>query len=40
MRGVKIGARAIVAAGSIVTQDVAPDTIVAGNPAVTVKSIL
>jgi acetyltransferase-like isoleucine patch superfamily enzyme len=40
MRGIKIGARAIVAAGSVVTKDVAPDEIVAGNPAVTVKSIL
>lgn len=31
--GVTIGARAIVGAGSVVTRDVAPDTIVAGNPA-------
>jgi acetyltransferase-like isoleucine patch superfamily enzyme len=40
MRGVKIGARAIVAAGSVVTKDVAADTVVAGNPALVVKSLL
>ena len=40
MRGVKIGARAIVAAGSVVTKDVAADSVVAGNPALLVKSIL
>lgn len=39
MRGVKIGARAIVAAGSVVTKDVAADLIVAGNPALVVKTI-
>jgi acetyltransferase-like isoleucine patch superfamily enzyme len=38
MRGVKIGARAIVAAGSVVTKDVAADVVVAGNPALVVKS--
>jgi acetyltransferase-like isoleucine patch superfamily enzyme len=31
--GVTIGERAIVGAGSVVTKDVAPNTIVAGNPA-------
>jgi UDP-2-acetamido-3-amino-2,3-dideoxy-glucuronate N-acetyltransferase len=31
--GVEIGERAIVGAGSVVTNDVAPGTIVAGNPA-------
>ena len=31
--GVTIGRRAIVAAGSVVTKDVPPDTIVGGNPA-------
>jgi acetyltransferase-like isoleucine patch superfamily enzyme len=39
MRGVKIGARAIVAAGSVVTKDVAADVVVAGNPALVVKSV-
>lgn len=33
MPGVKIGARSIVGAGSVVTKDVPPNTIVAGNPA-------
>ena len=33
MPGVKIGNNSIVAAGSIVTKDVPPFTIVAGNPA-------
>jgi acetyltransferase-like isoleucine patch superfamily enzyme len=40
MRGVTIGARAIVAAGSVVTKDVAADAVVAGNPALVVKSVL
>jgi acetyltransferase-like isoleucine patch superfamily enzyme len=39
MRGVQIGARAIVAAGSVVTKDVAADAVVAGNPALVMKSI-
>jgi maltose O-acetyltransferase len=30
--GVRIGARAIVGAGAVVTRDVAPDDVVAGNP--------
>lgn len=33
LRGVRIGARAIVAAGAVVTQDVPSDAIVGGNPA-------
>ncbi|VVB75314.1 2,3,4,5-tetrahydropyridine-2,6-dicarboxylate N-acetyltransferase [uncultured archaeon] len=37
--GVKIGKRAIVGAGAVVTKDVAPFTIVAGNPAKVVKSM-
>ena len=33
MCGITIGENAIIGAGSVVTKDVAPDTIVAGNPA-------
>jgi acetyltransferase-like isoleucine patch superfamily enzyme len=33
MCGITIGERALVGAGSVVTRDVSPDTIVAGNPA-------
>ena len=40
MRGVQIGARAIVAAGAVVTKDVAEGTVVAGNPARVIRSIL
>lgn len=36
--GVKIGKHSIVAAGSVVTKDVPPYTIVAGNPAIPIKS--
>nr|WP_198964395.1 hypothetical protein [Bradyrhizobium sp. Y36] len=39
MRGVTIGAGAIVAAGSVVTRDVADHAVVAGNPATLVKTI-
>jgi acetyltransferase-like isoleucine patch superfamily enzyme len=39
MRGVHVGARAIVAAGSVVTKDVAADATVAGNPAEVIKSL-
>jgi len=39
MKGVAIGDRAIVGAGAVVTHDVPPDAIVAGNPAVVVKSL-
>lgn len=38
-KGVTIGDRAVVAAGSVVTHNVPPDTIVAGNPARVVKKI-
>lgn len=37
--GIKIGENAIVGAGSVVTHDVAPNTIVAGNPAKLLKTI-
>ena len=40
LKGVSIGDRSIIAAGSVVTKDVPPDVIVAGNPAKVVKSIL
>ncbi len=36
--GTRIGARAFVAAGSVITQDVPPDTLVAGVPARVVRS--
>jgi acetyltransferase-like isoleucine patch superfamily enzyme len=39
MRGVTIGDNAIVAAGSVVTRSVPPNTLVAGNPAVTIRDI-
>jgi acetyltransferase-like isoleucine patch superfamily enzyme len=39
MKGVTIGEGAIVAAGSVVTKDVPPFTVVAGNPARIVKQI-
>ena len=40
LKGVKIGDRSIIAARSVVTKDVPPDTIVAGNPARVVGSTL
>ena len=39
LKGVKIGSRSIVAAGSVVTQNVPSDTMVAGNPARVVKKL-
>lgn len=39
LKGVTIGEGAVVAAGSVVTKDVAPWTVVAGNPAKVVKTI-
>jgi acetyltransferase-like isoleucine patch superfamily enzyme len=38
-KGVRIGARSIVAAGAVVVQDVPPDVVVAGNPARVVKTL-
>jgi carbonic anhydrase/acetyltransferase-like protein (isoleucine patch superfamily) len=40
LKGVTIGDRAIIAARSIVTKDVPPDTVVAGNPARIVKQFV
>ena len=37
--GVTIGENAVVAAGAVVTKDVAPNTIVGGNPAKFIKAI-
>jgi acetyltransferase-like isoleucine patch superfamily enzyme len=39
LKGVKIGRGAIVAAGSVVTKDVEPFTLVAGNPAKFIKKL-
>jgi acetyltransferase-like isoleucine patch superfamily enzyme len=39
LSNVTIGERAIVGAGSVVTRDVPPDTIVAGNPATVLRSV-
>lgn len=39
LKGVTIGDRSIVAARSVVTRDVPPDTVVAGNPAHVVKTL-
>ena len=39
LSGVTVGENAVVGAGSVVTKDVAPNTIVAGNPARFIKNI-
>lgn len=38
--GVSVGRRSVVAAGSVVTRDVPMDTLVAGNPAVPVRTLV
>lgn len=38
-QGVTIGARSVVAAGSVVTSDVPPDTLVGGTPAKVIKAL-
>lgn len=40
LRGVRIGARAIIGAGSVVRSDIPPDAVVAGNPARVVKRMV
>ena len=37
--GITIGERAIIGAGSVVTKDVPPDTIIAGNPARILRNV-
>ena len=39
LKGVTIGENSVVAAGSVVTKSVPPNTVVAGNPAVAVKTL-
>jgi acetyltransferase-like isoleucine patch superfamily enzyme len=39
MKGVTVGARSVVAAAAVVTKDVPPDVVVAGNPARVVKNL-
>jgi acetyltransferase-like isoleucine patch superfamily enzyme len=40
LKGVKIGDRSVVAAGSVVTADIGEDCLVAGNPARIVRSLV
>ena len=38
--GVSIGARSVIAAGSVITKDVPADVVVAGNPGKVLRSLL
>ena len=40
MKGVTIGNRSVVGVGSVVVKDVPEDTIVAGNPAKVIRTLL
>ncbi|MCU6433576.1 sugar O-acetyltransferase [Undibacterium sp. Jales W-56] len=39
MPGISIGARSVIGAGSVVTQDIPPDVVAAGNPCRVIRSI-
>jgi maltose O-acetyltransferase len=40
LKGVKIGNRSIIAAGSVITTDIDDDCVAAGNPAQIVRSLV
>jgi acetyltransferase-like isoleucine patch superfamily enzyme len=40
LKGVNIGDNAVIAAGSVVTKNVPPNTLVAGNPAIVKKAVI
>jgi len=39
LKGVIVGENSVVAAGSVVTKSIPPNTVVAGNPAVVVRQL-